>query len=365
MKKYIYEIRYFILIQIIFDGLFTLTNACIPYIQKILFDDLLLKSESIASFIELILFYALCITLGLLFSYFCTIYIWKGALSFEMSLKKDFFTSVFNYSYEEFSNKEIGEYISLQGNDITALEQDYLQPLIDIVKSINIIIIYGIILFIYVDWRIAATIFFTSIISILITNITSKKLSQKRNIYLKQMAEYVSKIKDLLEGFKLIQSNTKANIIKEHNKALKITTMKRYGYGKYKTFANSLSYFSLSCVSITAFILVGILLINKEITVGTAVATFGYITCFIAPIESVLYDINSINSLTNTKAKILASLRGIKKIPLKDKTLFESNIKLNDISFKYDNFHIDSLSFTFEKDKKYALIGASALENLQ
>ncbi len=41
-----------------------------------------------------------------------------------------------------------GEYVSLQGNDITALEQDYLEPVISIIRCVNMmIIVYGVVLF--------------------------------------------------------------------------------------------------------------------------------------------------------------------------------------------------------------------------
>ena len=211
MKKYIYEVRYYILIQVLCDIVYTISIASIPYIQKVLFDNILGEEKVNNIFVFAILMYVLSILLANLFSYISNIYVWKGALKFELSLKRDFFRSVFNYSYKEFSSRDVGEYISIQGNNITELEQDYLEPLIDIIKSINMLIIYGVILFVYVDWRIAGVIFITSMFTIIVPRFTSKILSKKRNIYLKQMAEYVSRIKDFLEGFKIIQSRTRFN----------------------------------------------------------------------------------------------------------------------------------------------------------
>lgn len=223
-----------------------------------------------------------------------------------MLLKQDFFKAITNYSYKKFSSRDIGQYISLQGNEITQLEMDYLTPLMDIIKSINSLIIYGIMFFAFINWKIALIMLLCSIISTLVgPNITSKKLSKKRKAYLDKMGEYVSKIKDLLEGFKLITDKTRKNVILEQEKFLKNTAEYRLKYGKFKTLACTINGAFVYAMHIIAFALVGYLLFKKEITIGTAVATFGYLECFINPIESLIYDINTINSTKDIKKKVL------------------------------------------------------------
>ena len=80
-----------------------------------------------------------------------------------------------------------GEYVSLQGNDITALEQDYLEPVISIIRCVNMIIVYGVVLFFGVDWRIALVIILTSIFAILIPRMIGKSLTDARSTYQEQM----------------------------------------------------------------------------------------------------------------------------------------------------------------------------------
>src|SRR3712207_3752359 len=83
----------------------------------------------------IIMAYVISMLASVVFEYLSMIFTWKATLNFEQSLKRDFFKSIFNYSYEKFSSKDVGEYISIQGNDITALDQDYLTPLIDMVQA--------------------------------------------------------------------------------------------------------------------------------------------------------------------------------------------------------------------------------------
>ena len=220
--------------QIICDAISTLALAFIPYLHKLLFDIKSPSGNGGFSFTTIILLYLGCMIFSIIFSYLSNIYTWKGAVQFEQNLKGDFFKSIFGYNYKEFSKKSVGEYISIQANDITQLEQDYLQPFIDIFKSINMLIIYGVILFVYVDWRIAILILSASIISVLTPKLTADILANKRGIYLEQVSAYTSRIKDFLEGFKLIQTRTRKNINHEHKKILQETLDKRLDYGKFK-----------------------------------------------------------------------------------------------------------------------------------
>lgn len=357
MKKYFYEIKFYIFMRILCDGIMTLFVAALPALQKQLFD--LLTGEVIKtnSFLTIIITYVVCLLGSVLFCYLSMIFTWKTSLKFEQSLKRDFFKSIFSYSYKDFSAKDVGEYISIQGNDITALEQDYLTPFIDIIQAANKIIIFGVFLFLNVDWRISTVILLGSILTILIPNIASKHLAAKRHAYLDEMGLYVSKIKDFLEGFKVIQSRTRKNINREHEKALVNTTNMRYKYGKFKALTMALEHLSLNCVSAVAFILAAILLFNREITMGTCVATFGYINSFIDPINDFMYDFNAVSSLKKTKEKVLSYVKEIPKDKLTVKKEFNSDIVFDNVTFEYNNFSLKGVSCKFEKGKKYALIG--------
>lgn len=359
MKKYLSNIKLYVIIQIIFDAIFTVCIAFIPYLQKLLIDMISTENYSSNSFLKIVMIYLFCIIGGLLFSYIAHLYLWKGAINFEKMLKMDFFSSIFRYKYSDFSKHDIGEYISIQANDITHLEQDYLQPLTDIIKSINIILIYGFILFVYIDWRIAITILFASIITISVAKITSKILSKKRNIYLNQVGEYTSKIKDLLEGFKLINSRSLNQFKDEHEKVLNQTAEKRLVFGRFKNLTLHLNDLTTGLTGILAFITVGLLLSNGEISIGTAVASFSYINSFISPIESLLYDITAINSLSEVKEKVFGHINNSSDEVLETPKTFNSSLELKNINFSHENFSINNFSFTFEKGKKYAIIGHS------
>lgn len=78
---------------------------------------------------------------------------------------------------------------------------------------------------------------------------------------------YTSKVKDLFEGFNLISSRTKEKINATHEKALNLTSKKRYMYGKAKTTSLSVNNLTINCVQIASFVVAGILMVNGKITI--------------------------------------------------------------------------------------------------
>lgn len=358
MKKYILKIWPLILGQVLCNMMCTIMAACLPFLQKELFDKGI-KNASVKIVFIIIVLYAVCNIVDVIFAYFDMLFTWKGNVRFEMLLKKDFFKSVFKMPFNKFARHDVGDYISMQGNNITSIEQDYLQPSVDIVRSLSMFVIYGVILFTFIDWRMGLTILLTSLLTVIGPKITGKVMSQKNSIYLNQMGVYVTKIKDLMEGFKLIQTRTRENITHEHERVLHETARKRYEYGKYKTLSLSVSALSVNIIKIASFIAAAILLLKGDITIGTGVAAFGYVSSFLDPIDSILYDINSIQSTKSIKEKFLkcVDVHEEKALPLKKS--FEKSIVLDHVNFKYKNFEVKDICCTFEKGKKYALIGHS------
>lgn len=358
MKKYYLEIKWFLILQIIFDILYASANAAVPALQKQLFDKFTINGgENNISLPLIIILYSACIGLGAVFSYLDMYFSWKCSLKFEMSLKRDFFRSVFNYDYEEFTSRDDGEYISIQGNDITELEQDYLTPLIDMFKSLCQIVVYGIFIFKFVDFRVSIVIVAGTVISIFIPKILSKELASRRSRYLDQMGVYVSRIKDFLEGFKIINRRTRDNLNSEHEKVLTETRDLRFRYGKFKTLALAIESLSTNIVGMAAFIVSAVLLMRHEITVGVCVAAFGYVNSFIAPVYGFIYGFNLIGSLTGVKNKVLSYINKGFQNDLKVKKDFKKDIVFENVSFQYNNFDVKNLNLRFEKGKKYAIIG--------
>ena len=209
------------------------------------------------------------------------------------------------------------------------------------------IIVYGVVLFFGVDWRIALVIILTSIFAILIPRMIGKSLTDARSTYQEQMAEYVTEITDLLEGFRVINQMTVGKILDKHEHVLNETAEKRYQYGKKKSMVLGVSELTTKFVKIFTFAVVAVLFYKHEITVGVGVATLSYVSSFIEPIDTVLYNFTAIQSMKDVKKKVLAYTQDTHATVLPGKKKLNSDITL------------ENVNLTIKKGMKYAVIGHS------
>ena len=310
MNTYIYKTKKYIIAQILWDLAGVICLAFSPLLQQWLFDYGL--QNPLKKIVMVILAYGELLVFYTLSQYFCALYAFKGGIKFENLLKRDFLYSLFHMESSKFYKHSIGEYVSLQGNDITALEQDYLEPVISIIRCVNMIIVYGVVLFFGVDWRIALVIILTSIFAILIPRMIGKSLTDARSTYQEQMAEYVTEITDLLEGFRVINRMTVGKILDKH-----------------------------------------------EITVGVGVATLSYVSSFIEPIDTVLYNFTAIQSMKDVKKKVLAYTQDTHVTVLPRKKKLNSDITFENVTFKRKSFALQNINLTIKKGMQYAVVGHS------
>lgn len=354
MKKYIYKMKLEITIKILSGSISIACLAAIPYITKLLIDYDFSKSKN--GIILFIAMYVLAVIGNLGFEYISQLYSWKLEVKFNKVIKKDFFDSILNYDYNRFIQSDVGAYISMLNNDVKVVEQ-YVEGIVSIIQYVIQLGIYGVYMFV-LDPIIAAVIILCSSITIFLPNITSNKLSKRKEEHLNGLGMYIGKVKDLLEGYKNVNFETKFNISCEHNKTMTETENKLLRFGKFKTFTNVLNGSFMFFLSISAFATIAVLLMQSKITVGTATATLGYIESFVFPIRYILVDLSNVKSAKYTKKKLLEFMSVEENSQNKLKR-FETAIEFSNISIKFDDFELCNFSYKFEKGKKYAIIGHS------
>ena len=326
MNTYIYKTKKYIIAQILWDLAGVICLAFSPLLQQWLFDYGL--QSPLKKIVMVILAYGALLVFYTLSQYFCVLYAFKGGIKFENLLKRDFLYSLFHMESSKFYKHSIGEYVSLQGNDITALEQDYLEPVISIIRCVNMIIVYGVVLFFGVDWRIALVIILTSIFAILIPRMIGKSM-------------------------------TVGKILDKHENVLNETAEKRYQYGKKKSMVLGVSELTTKFVKIFTFAVVAVLFYKHEITVGVGVATLSYVSSFIEPIDTVLYNFTAIQSMKDVKKKVLAYTQDTHVTVLPRKKKLNSDIIFENVTFKRKSFALENINLTIKKGMKYAVVGHS------
>ena len=163
------------------------------------------------------------------------------------------------------------------------------------------------------------------------------------------MAEYVTEITDLLEGFRVINQMTVGKILDKHEHVLNETAEKRYQYGKKKSMVLGVSELTTKFVKIFTFAVVAVLFYKHEITVGVGVATLSYVSSFIEPIDTVLYNFTAIQSMKDVKKKVLSYTQDTHVTVLPRKKKLNSDIIFENVTFKRKSFALENINLTIKK----------------
>lgn len=354
MKKYIIRLRKHIFVFTLIYLLNTISLAVIPLVNKSLFDSV--QGVANYSLLQLVFFYVLCVLVHLVTGYGNNLWNWKISIRFEGDMKRDYFAAISRMPYVRFKQKDVGDYISMQSNDISTIEMDYLTPLISLFNQIIMFVVYGVILFVYVDWRIALALLVTSCLLLPLSNMTSQRLSAKRKVYSDRQGQYTSRITDFFMGKHLISRETITAFEREHEYAREDAAQARYAYGKSKSLILPLNASFSFVLTIVAFAVTGALLFQGTITIGIAIAALGYIEAFLSPLQEIVYDVTTISSTKEVREKLLPFLT-LNEEALEEKNTLDTSIRLDHVKVNFENFQIKDFSFTFEKNKKYAIIG--------
>ena len=354
MRKYIKKLKSVIFIKVLSGSLYIAAIASIPYIIKSLIDyDFSKGSKGI---ILLILLYLLVSAAGMGFQYITQSHAWKFSKLFHTYVKSDVFNKILQFNTPKYNETEIGTYISMLDNEVPVVEEYYSSGVTIIESSISIII-YGIYMLL-LDPIIAFVIIVFSSLTLFLPNITSKELTRRRGVHLESTGNYLSIVKDLLSGFKHNNYGTRNYIHKEHDKSLDINESNMLKYGKFNTFVNVFNGFFMYLIDISAFGLVGFLLLNNRISYGVAMATLVYIKEFVYPIRYLIMDITRMKSSKGIKDKIERFLDQETEINKPAKCL-SNDINFIDVSIQFPDFSLNNFNYTFRRGKKYAIIGES------
>jgi len=311
--------------------------------------------------VKLVGLYLVLIILNSFFQYRSRIYEWIVSKKFFIAIKGDLFIRIASLNNSKFKEKKPSDYLSIFNNNVEVIYEDYISASIDIFKSFINIIVFASALLLFVDWRITIVVLGTSIIAAFIPKIMQRELSKRRKTQLFKLRAYFGKVLDLLSGKKRINRYTVNAFVNEHLSSLIDSEENRLYFGKYKTISDMLNAMGVFLIQITTFAVVAGLLVEGEISVGTGIAAFGYVTSFLTPIKNILDCINCINSAKETVKETLEYLDHeiLEETNITNTDSGVNCLTLQDVSYKVENFQLAPFTYEFEKGKRYAIIGHS------
>lgn len=353
MKKYLKEIKGYIIASLALYTLEIATTSAMLFLPGYLIDH---YNDGTGTIHSLIFYYIALFIIYLTICYYSNRVSDYRRIAFERSIKKDFFNSVIEKSYEEYYEYDIGSYLSMQANDITEICQNYLSPVLSIFRSLIMIIAFGSALIYFVDFKIALTVLAFSMIVVFVPNLTAKELAKRRGDHLKSIGTYTSKIKLFLEGHDIFDKKSSKKIVDIHENELELVLSKNMKFRKLNSFAMVINGGSVEWVSIVAFSMIAFLLFNNEISVGMATTAFMYSTRFMDPMSELNLNIGRIKSIEEIKLKLnkIINDKHIKNFTNVGKV---ENIEIINVKKDFKNTKIEIPPMNFTNQNKYLILG--------
>ena len=322
VKKYFLKFKFFILAEFALNGIATAALSTIPYLQKLLIDRVFLNQER-HFFMRLSVYFAVIIAVYFLTTWGANTILIIRLNNMKGLMTKDFFKAIISLKHEEFSKRDVGEYMSMQSNDINIITGDYVEPFLNLIENVINIGIYAVAICIYINVGISALIFFLSVLICFVPKIMEKKLSAARKEQIEALGHYTSNVKEYLEGFKLINVQTRVNINERHVMDVQraVSTIKRADSLE----AGSVLLYGLvtKMLNIIVFTVTVFCVIKGKMELGTVVAVLTYVTCYSGLFEDFLYDVSIINSSKNVRDRFLGYARAPGYVEKENKEYFK------------------------------------------
>ena len=269
----------------------------------------------------------------------------------EKDLRNHLMQKLFYISANQFEKKGLAYYLSKFTTDIGIILNDGVNN------------VYGMIMqFVFAVVAVIYLLCVEPFVLLIVPNILKKKIASSRKEYTEALEVYLDGIKSDLGGHKVIRTfGAVEQILGKQKKLSDFVCRKNEDSSKTLYWAQALASF----VNNAAFLVVlgscMFFVAAGRITVGEIVAITNMMNFVLTPCKTIAGGMIQLRAMEKVKAELEALLEQDSENDNKEN--IEQNIKkisLDNVGQKIsDNFSLDKLTMTFEKGKKYAIVGKS------
>lgn len=272
-------------------------------------------------------------------------------------MKCDVADRFLSMSQAAFHEQDSAYYMSVLTEDIPTLYQDYFMCVFDFLSSVVRVVVYLVFMFL-LNPILTAVILVVCLATVAIPNIGGKRLAALRNDQAKQNARYIGRIKELFEGFILVNSVTRKAFAGQHDEACESREEATYRYNRFGSFVEVFAGMSLYIINIAAFA-GGLILIRYDLlSVGSFVGLIAFVDMIALPVRDIMYQIIGIRSAGEIKEKIQDILE-LPETTKRAKNQLEDSIAVRELGLQLEEFELKDINLTLKKGGKYAVVGKS------
>lgn len=348
--------------------LFTILTSIIASLGYVFMAVLLQKLLDIAveknmqQFIPMVLFSIFYFVMLGIFLYLQSLLSKRITCKIIKQIRTDVFKGIVSQSMGDFGKRNTADYLSIITNDVKMIEDNFLLPFFEVVQY-TVIFISSFVLMIYFDVIVTIVVFVAITLMFLVPGLLGKELEKRQNTLSSQLADFTTKLKDILSGFEIIKSySMKQYVIQKFDKENSDTIHTKYSVDKLFALNEGLSSFLALMVQIVVLFLSAYFIITERITVGTLLGMVQVSSNLANPLIMIFTNIPKIKSIQPIIEKLtVLSKYELNEVPKKQSATFNSVVSISNLSFAYEkqNRVLDKINLHIEKGKKYVIVGKS------
>lgn len=348
--------------------LFTILTSIIASLGYVFMAVLLQKLLDIAveknmqQFIPMVLFSIFYFVMLGIFLYLQSLLSKRITCKIIKQIRTDVFKGIVSQSMGDFGKRNTADYLSIITNDVKMIEDNFLLPFFEVVQY-TVIFISSFVLMIYFDVIVTIVVFVAITLMFLVPSLLGKELEKRQNTLSSQLADFTTKLKDILSGFEIIKSySMKQYVIQKFDKENSDTIHTKYSVDKLFALNEGLSSFLALMVQIVVLFLSAYFIITERITVGTLLGMVQVSSNLANPLIMIFTNIPKIKSIQPIIEKLtVLSKYELNEVPKKQSVTFNSVVSISNLSFAYEkqNRVLDKINLHIEKGKKYVIVGKS------
>ena len=276
-------------------------------------------------------------------------------------LKKDAFQSIMNVDLSYFEQFDNGEYLANLTNDVTIIDERYVSEFLNVLESVFNILTTGLAL-LFINRFLALTVVATGALAVAVVLIESRTTNRKNRAFVDRFAAFTQLLKEFFAAFPTIRNySVESQFQKQFEQSNEETEHTKFVADSELQYANA---FSTGLVWLMDFTVVGLGIaevIRGNLTVGMVYTAYLFVGNIGVPLQSVL---NAVNSMLSVKAvvekfeRLHQRARAEVARERQEDGCLSGDIRFENVSLRFGNKDIfRNVSFTFEKGKKYLIVG--------
>ncbi len=279
----------------------------------------------------------------------------------EKDLRSHLMQKLFYISSNQFEKKGLAYYLSKFTTDIKIILDDGVNNVYGMIMQF-VFVLVAVIYLLCTEPLILLIVAVVSIVQFGVPNVLKKKIGSSRKEYTEAVEVYLDGVKNDLGGHKVIRTFDAVKQILEKQEKLSDFVCRKNEYSSRTLyFAQALASF----VNNGAFLIVlgscMLFVIGGRITVGEVVAITNMMNFVLTPCKSISNGMIRLKALEKVKAELEVLLEQESENDNKESIKEEiQEICMDNVNQKIsESFSLNKLSLTFEKGRKYAIVGKS------